>query len=92
MRWRRAIGSLKVRNRDAEYPFRQDSDFHYLTGFNEPEAVAVFVPGREQGEYVLFCREKNDRKSAGRGYAPEPKAQNTGTVRMMPTRSATSTS
>ena len=52
-------GGLKVRNRDAEYPFRQDSDFHYLTGFNEPEAVAVFVPGREAGEYVLFCREKN---------------------------------
>lgn len=52
-------GSLKVRNRDAEYPFRQDSDFHYLTGFNEPEAVAVFVPGREAGEYVLFCREKD---------------------------------
>ncbi|MDD5392124.1 MAG: Xaa-Pro aminopeptidase [Thiothrix sp.] len=52
-------GGLKVRNRDAEYPFRQDSDFHYLTGFNEPEAVAVFVPGREAGEYVLFCREKD---------------------------------
>lgn len=53
-------GGLKVRNRDAEYPFRQDSDFHYLTGFNEPEAVAVFVPGREAGEYVLFCREKDE--------------------------------
>ncbi len=52
-------GSLKVRNRDAEYPFRQDSDFHYLTGFNEPEAVAVFIPGRKAGEYVLFCREKD---------------------------------
>ena len=52
-------GSLKVRNRDAEYPFRQDSDFHYLTGFNEPEAVAVFAPNREDGEFVLFCREKN---------------------------------
>lgn len=60
-------GSLKVRNRDAEYPFRQDSDFHYLTGFNEPEAVAVFVPGREQGEYVLFCREKNDKEERWTG-------------------------
>ena len=53
-------GSLKVRNRDAEYPFRQDSDFHYLTGFNEPEAVAVLVPGRADGEYVLFCRPKDE--------------------------------
>ncbi|MGB1254998.1 MAG: Xaa-Pro aminopeptidase [Thiolinea sp.] len=50
---------LKIRNRDAEYPFRQDSDFLYLTGFNEPEAVAVFIPGREEGEFVLFCLEKD---------------------------------
>lgn len=60
-------GSLKVRNRDAEYPFRQDSDFHYLTGFNEPDAVAVFAPGREQGEYVLFCREKNAKEERWSG-------------------------
>lgn len=53
-------GDMKVRNRDAEYPFRQDSDFHYLTGFNEPEAVAVFIPGRAEGEYVLFCRPKDE--------------------------------
>lgn len=60
-------GSLKVRNRDAEYPFRQDSDFHYLTGFNEPDAVAVFAPGREQGEYVLFCRAKNPKEERWTG-------------------------
>jgi Xaa-Pro aminopeptidase len=50
---------LKIRNRDAEFPFRQDSDFLYLTNFNEPNAIAVFVPEREEGEYLLFCREKN---------------------------------
>ncbi|HDP89935.1 MAG TPA: Xaa-Pro aminopeptidase [Thioalkalivibrio sp.] len=50
---------VRVRNRDAEYPYRQDSDFLYLTGFSEPEAVAVLVPGREHGEYVLFCRERD---------------------------------
>ncbi|MEZ5478421.1 MAG: aminopeptidase P N-terminal domain-containing protein [Thiolinea sp.] len=50
---------LQVRNHDAEYPFRQNSDFLYLTGFNEPEAVAVFIPGREDGEFVLFCQEKD---------------------------------
>ena len=48
-----------IRNRDAEFPFRQDSDFLYLTGFNEPNAVIVLVPGREGGETILFCREKN---------------------------------
>ena len=35
-----------VRHRDVEHPFRQDSDFQYLTGFGEPESVAVLVPGR----------------------------------------------
>ena len=48
-----------LRNRDVEYPFRQDSDFLYLTGFPEPDAVAVLVPGREAGEYVLFCRDRD---------------------------------
>ncbi|MBT6277483.1 MAG: M24 family metallopeptidase [Chromatiales bacterium] len=47
------------RNRDVEYPFRPDSDFYYLTGFDEPEAVAVIAPGRSQGEYILFCRERD---------------------------------
>jgi Xaa-Pro aminopeptidase len=45
------------RNRDTEYPYRQHSDFFYLTGFDEPEAVMVLAPGRKEGEYVLFCRE-----------------------------------
>jgi len=52
---------VRMRNRDAEFQYRQDSDFHYITGFDEPEAVAVLVPGRDHGEYILFCRE-NDKK------------------------------
>ncbi|HTM63916.1 MAG TPA: Xaa-Pro aminopeptidase [Gammaproteobacteria bacterium] len=44
------------RNADALYHFRQNSDFYYLTGFNEPEAVAVLAPGRKEGEYILFNR------------------------------------
>jgi Xaa-Pro aminopeptidase len=51
--------SLAVRSRDTEHHFRQDSDFYYLTGFPEPEAVAVFVPGRQHGEFMLFCHEKD---------------------------------
>ena len=49
----------QVRNRDVEFPFRADSDFYYLTGFNEPDAVAVLVPGRRHGEFLLFCRERD---------------------------------
>lgn len=48
-----------TRNRDVHYPYRPDSDFYYLTGFAEPDAVAVLMPGRRHGEYVLFCRERS---------------------------------
>ncbi|GMQ97446.1 MAG: Xaa-Pro aminopeptidase [Gammaproteobacteria bacterium] len=58
---------VRQRNRDVEYPFRQDSDFYYLTGFPEPEAVAVLAPGREHGEYILFCRERNPEKELWNG-------------------------
>jgi len=51
--------SQAMRNRDTEFPFRQDSDFLYLTGFEEPDAVAVLLPGRAHGEYVLFCHERD---------------------------------
>ena len=47
------------RNRDVHYPFRQDSDFYYLTGFCEPDALLVLIPGREQGEAIVFCRERD---------------------------------
>ncbi len=49
----------QIRNRDIEYPYRQGSDFLYLTNFSEPESVAVLIPGRPQGEYILFCRERD---------------------------------
>ena len=63
----------RQRNRDVEYPFRPDSDFYYLTGFAEPDAVAVIVPGRPHGEYLLFCREKNPQMETwtGRRSGPE---------------------
>jgi len=51
----------RVRNRDTEYLFRQDSDFYYLTGFAEPDAVLVLAPDRAHGEVILFCREREAR-------------------------------
>ncbi len=51
-----------IRNRDVEHIYRQDSDFQYLTGFPEPEAVLALIPGREHGEYVLFCRERDPER------------------------------
>jgi Xaa-Pro aminopeptidase len=49
----------RLRNRDAEYPYRQDSDFHYLSGFPEPEACIVLATGRGRSEFILFCRERD---------------------------------
>jgi Xaa-Pro aminopeptidase len=63
---------VKVRNRDVEYGYRQDSDFYYLTGFDEPEAVAVLVPGRKQAEYILFCRERNPERETWDGARAGP--------------------
>lgn len=48
-----------TRSNDTEYPYRQNSDFFYLTGFEEPDAVLALIPGREQGEAVLFCQERD---------------------------------
>lgn len=59
--------SSQVRNRDVEYPFRQDSDFLYLSGFNEPDSVLVLVPGRKHGEYILFCRENDPEQETWHG-------------------------
>ncbi|BCT92690.1 Xaa-Pro aminopeptidase [Lysobacter helvus] len=66
----------RIRSRDTHYPYRQDSDFWYLTGFPEPEAVLVLVPGRAHGEAILFCRERDPDREAWDG----PRAGQEGAV------------
>jgi len=58
---------MRIRNRDVEHSYRADSDFYYLTGFAEPEAVAVLMPGREPAEYILFCRERDEKTETWTG-------------------------
>jgi Xaa-Pro aminopeptidase len=58
---------VRHRNNDVEYPYRQDSDFQYLTGFGEPESVAVLVPGREHAQYVLFVRDRDPERETWDG-------------------------
>lgn len=57
----------RIRSRDTHYPYRQDSDFWYLSGFAEPEAVLVLIPGRRHGEALLFCRERNPEREGWDG-------------------------
>ncbi len=66
----------RVRSHDTHYPYRQDSDFWYLCGFPEPEAVLVLVPGRRHGEVLLFCRERDPERESWDG----PRAGQEGAV------------
>jgi Xaa-Pro aminopeptidase len=61
-----------LRNGDAHYPYRFDSHFHYLTGFDEPEAVLVLLSG-DKPQSILFCREKDMEREIWDGfrYGPE---------------------
>ncbi|HXV39976.1 MAG TPA: aminopeptidase P N-terminal domain-containing protein [Steroidobacteraceae bacterium] len=63
---------VRTRNNDVEYFYRPDSDFFYLTGFAEPESVAVLIPGRPQGEYVLFVRDRDPAREAWDGTRAGP--------------------
>lgn len=57
----------RLRNADSAWPYRQDSDFHYLSGFPEPDAVLALLPGRRNGETVLFCRERDRERERMHG-------------------------
>lgn len=67
-----AAATLKTRNRDAEFAFRQDSDFYYLTGFNEPDAILLLLPGRAEGEAVMFCPPRDPQMEIWTGYRAGP--------------------
>jgi Xaa-Pro aminopeptidase len=62
-----AAAPERMRNADAAWPYRQDSDFHYLSGFPEPDAVLALLPGRQHGEAVLFCRERDPERERWHG-------------------------
>jgi Xaa-Pro aminopeptidase len=57
-----------TRSNDTEFEFHQDPDFFYLTGFPEPEAVAVITPGHGDGDYALFVRPRDQEMEAWEGY------------------------
>ena len=63
---------MQRRNRDIDYAFRQDSDLLYLCGFEEPDALLVLVPGRSQGEVILFCRERDRGRNNGMAVSADP--------------------
>jgi Xaa-Pro aminopeptidase len=62
----------RVRSRDTHYPYRPDSDFYYLTGFSEPDAVAVLIPKGAHGEFILFCRDRDPERELWDGARSGP--------------------
>lgn len=59
--------ALQFRNGDTHYPYRQHSDFYYLTGFEEPEALLVLIPDSMGGQCILFNREKDPLRELWEG-------------------------
>lgn len=58
----------QIRNDDVPHDFRQDSTFFYLTGFDEPDSVAVVAPGYSEGDYLLFVRPRDPEMEARNGF------------------------
>jgi len=67
-----AAAAEKIRSRDTHYPYKQATNLSYLCGFSEPESVLVLIPGRDQGESILFCREKDRLRETWDGYRVGP--------------------
>lgn len=67
-----AAESEQRRSNDTNYRFRQASDFFYLTGFNEPDALLVIIPGRKEAETILFCRDKDKTSELWEGFRYGP--------------------
>jgi Xaa-Pro aminopeptidase len=58
---------VAIRSGDVEFIYRQDSDFYYLTGFAEPDSVALLSPGHPDGEFVLFVRPRDKERETWTG-------------------------
>ena len=58
---------VSVRSGDVEFVYRQDSDFYYLTGFAEPESIALLSPGHPDGEFVMFVRPRDKERETWTG-------------------------
>lgn len=63
---------VQRRNNDVDFAYRQDSDFFYLTAFDEPESIAVLVPGRAAAQFILFVRDRDPARETWDGRRAGP--------------------
>ncbi len=64
--------TVQSRSRDTDYRYRPDSDFYYLSGFEEPDALLILAPGHPKGEFVIFCRPRDKQKEIWEGIMAGP--------------------
>ena len=62
----------RIRSRDTYHRYKQDTTLTYLSGFPEAESVLVLIPNRDQGEFILFCREKDEVRETWDGFLNGP--------------------
>jgi Xaa-Pro aminopeptidase len=67
-----AAAPEKIRSNDTHFPYKQCTNLSYLSGFPEPGSVMLLIPGREQGEVVFFCRDKDPLRETWDGYREGP--------------------
>ena len=67
-----ASAPVRVRSKDTFYPYKQDTTFSYLSGFPEPQSVLVLIPSRSQGQFVIFCQEKDQMREIWDGFLYGP--------------------
>jgi len=81
-----AAAPERTRSNDTEYRYRQDSDFHYLTGFPEPEAIAVIAPNHPEHKFTLFVRPRDPERETwdGRRYGVEGAVASFGADKALP--------
>ena len=60
--------SSYYRNSDANFPFRQDSNFHYLSGFDEPNSIIVLRPFAKDKKFIMFCRDRDPLREQWDGF------------------------
>jgi Xaa-Pro aminopeptidase len=69
-----AAAPERVRSKDTYYPYKQSTNLSYLCGFSEPCTVMVLLPNRAQGEFILFCRDKDPLRETWDGHRAGPLA------------------
>ena len=67
-----ASAPKRVRSKDTYYPYKQSTNLSYLCGFAEPSAVMLLLPNRPQGEFILFCRDKDPLRETWDGHRTGP--------------------